>query len=170
MSAFIFPTIIIGILGFGIFKRINVFDTFLKGAKQGAVSCFNILPALVGLVVAVYMMRASGILDFLAEILSPFLSLFDFPADVLPLALLKPISGSGAIAMIKSIFESSGADSTSGRLASVMLGSSETTFYAIAVYFGATKVKNTRYTVFAALVADVVGIVVSVMLCNIFFK
>lgn len=170
MTSFIFPVIIIGILGYGIFKKINVFDAFLKGAKQGAISCFNILPALVGLVVAVSMMRASGILDFLAEILSPFLAHFNFPADVLPLALLKPVSGSGAIAMIKSIFETSGVDSTSGRLASVMLGSSETTFYAIAVYFGATKVKNIRYTVFAALVADLVGIIASVFLCNIFFK
>lgn len=170
MSAFVFPTIIIGILSFGIFKKVNVFDAFLKGAKQGAVSCFNILPALVGLVVAVSMMRASGILDFLARTLSPFLSIFNFPADVLPLALLKPVSGSGAIAMIKSIFETSGVDSTSGRLASIMLGSSETTFYAIAEYFGATKVKNIRYTIFAALVADVAGIASSVILCNIFFK
>ncbi len=170
MSAFIFPAIIIGILGYGAFKKVNVFDAFLKGAKRGALSCFNILPALVGLVVAVSMMRASGILDFLSGVLAPFLSLFQFPADVLPLALLKPVSGSGAIAMIKSIFELSGVDSTSGRLASVMLGSSETTFYAIAVYFGATRVKNIRYTVFAALVADVVGIIASVILCNIFFK
>ncbi len=170
MSAFIFPAIIIGILGFGIFKKVNVFDAFLKGAKRGAVSCFNILPALVGLVVAVSMMRASGILEFLSGALSPVLSFFHFPADVLPLALLKPVSGSGAIAIIKSIFEASGVDSHSGRLASVMLGSSETTFYAIAVYFGATKVKNIRYTVFAALVADAVGIIASVILCNIFFK
>ena len=170
MSAFIFPSIIIGILSYGIFKKINVFDTFLKGAKRGAVSCFNILPALVGLVVAVSMMRASGILDFLSKILSPFLSFFHFPADVLPLALLKPVSGSGALAMVKSIFENSGVDSISGRLASVMLGSSETTFYAIAVYYGATRVKNTRYTVFAAIIADIVGIVASVILCNIFFK
>ena len=170
MSTFIFPAIIIGIVGYGFIKKVNVFDAFLKGAKRGTLSCFNILPALVGLVVAVSMMRASGILDFISGILSPLLSFFNFPADVLPLALLKPVSGSGAIAMIKSIFEISGADSPSGRLASVMLGSSETTFYAIAVYFGATKVKNTRYTVFAALVADVVGIVASVLLCNIFFK
>lgn len=170
MVDFIFPSIIIGILSYGIIKKVNVFDAFLKGAKQGAVSCFNILPALVGLVVAVSMLRASGILDFISGVLSPFLSLIHFPADVLPLALLKPVSGSGAIAMIKNIFETSGVDSSSGRLASVMLGSSETTFYAIAVYFGATRVKNIRYTVFAALVADVVGIAASVVLCRIFFK
>ncbi len=170
MTVFILPTIILIILGHGIIKKVNVFDSFLKGARQGAVSCFNILPALIGLVVAVSMMRASGILDFLAELLSPVLKFLGIPNDVLPLALLKPVSGSGAIAMIKSIFETSGVDSTSGRLASVMLGSSETTFYALAVYYGVTKVKNTRYTVFAALIADVVGIAASVILCNIFYK
>lgn len=170
MSTFIFPAIIIGIVGYGFIKKVNVFDAFLKGAKQGALSCLNILPALIGLVVAVSMMKASGILEFVSQLVSPVLSFLRFPPDVLPLALLKPVSGSGAIAMIKNIFETSGVDSPSGRLASVMLGSSETTFYAIAVYFGTTKVKNIRYTVFAALVADVVGIVASILLCNIFFK
>ena len=91
------------------------------------------------------------------------------PGDVLPLALLKSVSGSGAVAMLKNIFEASGVDSDSGRLASVMLGSSETTFYALAVYFGVTKVKNTRYTVFAAVVADIVGIIAAIVVCNVFF-
>ena len=166
---YIFPAVFIGILGFGIYKKLPVFDVFLKGAKCGAYSCFSILPALVGLVVAVSMMRASGVLDFLAKILSPVLNLFDFPSDVLPLALLKSVSGSGALAMIKNIFEISGVDSQSGRLASVMLGSSETTFYALAIYYGITKVKNTRYTVFSAVVADVVGIIAAVIVCRIFW-
>lgn len=170
MSTFIFPAIIIGIVGYGFIKKVNVFDAFLKGAKQGALSCLNILPALIGLVVAVSMMKASGFLEFVSQLVSPVLSFLRFPPEVLPLALLKPVSGSGAIAMIKNIFETSGVDSPSGRLASVMLGSSETTFYAIAVYFGATKVKNIRYTVFAALVADVVGIVASIVLCRLFFN
>lgn len=169
MTSFILPAIFISILGYGLFKKVKIFDVFLQGAAKGAKSCVAILPALVGLVVAVSMMRASGILDFLAEVLSPVLSSVGVPADVLPLALLKPMSGSGAIAMIKSIFETSGVDSDSGRLASVMLGSSETTFYALAVYYGATKVKNTRYTVFAAVVADVVGIIAAVVLCRIFW-
>lgn len=169
MTAFIFPTVFLGILLYGLIKKVTIFETFLKGAKRGAMSCFSVLPALVGLVVAVSMMRASGVLDFLAQLLSPILKYIKMPADVLPLALLKSVSGSGALAMIRSIFETSGVDSFSGRLSSVMLGSSETTFYALAVYYGITKVKNTRYTVFAAIVADVVGIVVSIILCNIFW-
>ena len=169
MTSFILPAVFIIILGYALFKRINIFDVFLSGAKQGAYSCFGILPALVGLVVAVSMMRASGLLDFLAGILSPVLNVIGFPAEVLPLALLKPVSGSGALAMIKSVFEAYGVDSSIGKLASVMLGSSETTFYALAVYYGATKVKNTRHTVFAAVVADITGIAASVVLCNLFW-
>ncbi len=169
MTSFILPAVFIIILGYGIIRRVKIFDVFLSGAKQGISSCIGILPALVGLVVAVSMVRASGLLDFLAKILSPILNKFSFPTEVLPLALLKPVSGSGALAMIKNIFEVSGVDSYTGKLASVMLGSSETTFYALAVYYGATKVKNTRYTVYAAVVADIAGIVAAVFLCNIFW-
>ena len=168
MTSYILPTIFITVLGYALFKKVKIFDVFLIGAKKGANSCLNILPTLVGLVVAISMMRASGVLDFLADLLSPMLSVLHFPTDVLPLALLKPVSGSGALAMIKDIFQNAGVDSASGKLASVMLGSSETTFYALAVYYGATKVKNTRYTVFAAVVADIVGIIASVLLCNVF--
>ena len=114
-------------------------------------------------------MRASGLLDFIAKAFSPFLDFLGFNTDVLPLSLLKSVSGSGALALVKDIFQNSGVDSPSGRLASVMLGSSETTFYALAVNFGATKVKKTRYTVFAAIVADIAGIIASIAVCNLFF-
>ncbi len=169
LTSFILPAVFIIILGYALIKRVNIFDVFLAGAKQGAYSCFGILPALVGLVVAVSMMRASGLLDFLAGTLSPVLKIIGLPAEILPLALLKPVSGSGALAMIKSIFETSGVDSYIGKLASVMLGSSETTFYALAVYYGVTKVKNTRYTVFAAVIADIAGIIAAIVLCRIFW-
>ena len=169
MTIYIFPAVFISILSYAFFKKVPIFDTFLNGAKRGAESCFSILPALVGLVVAVSMLKASGFLRFLSLILSPILSRIGMPADVLPLALLKSVSGSGALAMIRGIFETSGVDSASGKLASVMLGSSETTFYALAVYYGITKVKNTRYTVFAAVIADIVGIVAAIMVCNVFF-
>ena len=169
MTTYILPAVFIIILGYALFKKIKIFDAFLAGAKQGASSCLTILPALVGLVVAVSMMRASGLMDFIAKGITPALNLISFPADVLPLALLKSVSGSGALALIKDIFQSSGVDSISGRLASVMLGSSETTFYALAVYFGATSVRNTRYTVFSAVVADVAGIIAAVVLCNFFW-
>jgi spore maturation protein B len=169
MTVYIFPVVFIGILSYAFLKKVPIFDTFLKGAKRGADSCFAILPALVGLVVAVSMLKASGVLLFLANILAPLLNFISMPGDVLPLALLKSVSGSGAVAMLKSIFETSGVDSPSGRLASVMLGSSETTFYVLAVYFGITKVKNTRYTVLATVLADIMGIVAAVAVTNLFW-
>lgn len=169
VTAYIFPAVFIGILSYALIKKVPIFDTFLTGAKQGAKSCFSILPTLVGLVVAISMLKASGVLDFLSGLLAPVLKFVGMPGDVLPLALLKSVSGSGALAMIKNIFETSGVDSPSGRLASVMLGSSETTFYALAVYYGITKVKNTRYTVHAAVLADIIGIIAAVMVCNVFF-
>ena len=169
MTVYIFPFVFISILLYAFFKKIPVFDAFLSGAKRGAQSCFSILPTLVGLVVAVSMLKASGVLGFLSSTLSPVLKFIGMPCDVLPLALLKSVSGSGAIAMLKGVFETSGVDSLSGKLASVMLGSSETTFYALAVYFGITKVKNTRYTVFSAVTADIVGIMAAIVVTNLFW-
>lgn len=167
MTSYIFPFVFISILGYALFKKVPVFDSFLCGAKRGATACFSVLPALVGLVVAVSMLKASGLLNTLSALISPVLKHIGFPADVLPLAILKSVSGSGALAMIKSIFESFGVDSYPGRLASVMLGSSETTFYALAIYYGVTKVKHTRYTVFAAVLADIAGIIFAVLISNI---
>ena len=169
MTLYILPAIFISIIGYGFYKKTNVFESFLTGAKSGLSSCLNITPALVGLITAVSMMRASGILDFVANIFSPVLNVIQFPSDVFPMALLKSVSGSGALAMLKDIFQTAGVDSHSGKLASIMLGSSETTFYALAVYFGATKVKNTRYTVLASVIADIVGIIAAVVVCHLFF-
>lgn len=148
-------------------RRVKVFDVFLTGAADGLQSAVSILPALVGLLCTVSMLRASGALDAFASLLSPLFKKCGMPADVFPLALLKSISGSGALAMIKDIFDTSGPDSFPGKVASVMLGSSETTFYTLAVYYGAVKIKHTRYTAFAAILADIVGIVASVFLCNL---
>ena len=169
ISIYIMPAIFITILGYALYKKVNVFDVFLKGAASGLKTSINILPALVGLICAVSMLRASGALDFLEKLLSPLLSKIGMPGEVLPLALLKPVSGSGALALIKDIFDKSGPDSFSGKLASVMLGSSETTFYTLAVYYGAVKIKNSRHTVPAAVVADIAGIVAAVYICNLIY-
>lgn len=169
ISVYIMPAIFITILGYAIYKKVNVFDVFLKGATTGLKTSINILPALVGLICAVSMLRASGALDFLEEILAPLLSKVGMPGEVLPLALLKPVSGSGALALIKDIFDTTGPDSFPGKVASVMLGSSETTFYTLAVYYGAVKIKNSRHTVPAAVVADIAGIVAAVYVCNLIY-
>ena len=170
ISSLIMPLILVGILGYGTLVRISVFDTFLDGAAKGLRSAINILPALIGLICAVSMLRASGFLDFLAKITAPFLKTVGMPEETLSLAILKPFSGSGALAIIKDLFDTHGADSKVGRIASVMLGSSETTFYAIAVYFGAVKIKNIRHTAVCAIIADIAGIFASVVICNMLYR
>lgn len=170
ISVLIMPFLFISVLGYALFRRVRVFDLFLTGAANGLQSAISILPALIGLICAVSMLRASGAPDFLSRLLAPLLSKIGMPAEVLPLALLKPVSGSGAIAMIQDIFGKNGPDSFAGKVASVMLGSSETTFYTLAVYYGAVKIKDTRYTVHAAVIADLVGIFAAVLICGAMYR
>lgn len=154
---------IIGIIFFGILKKVRVYDIFLEGAAEGLSCCINIAAPLVGLVVAISMMRESGAVNMIARLISPLLNLIKMPAEVFPLALLRPISGSGSMAVVTDIFKNCGTDSASGLIASVMMGSTETTFYTLAVYFGAVKIKNTRHTLPAALCGDLTGIILSVI-------
>ena len=169
LSVYMMPCLFLVVLGYAFFRRVKVFDVFLTGAANGLSSAVSILPALVGLICAVSMLRASGALDFFAQLLAPMLDKLGMPAEVLPLALLKPVSGSGALALIKDVFDVSGPDSFPGRVASVMLGSSETTFYTLAVYYGAVKIKNTRYSAHAAIIADIVGVAAAVWICNLLY-
>ncbi len=157
------------ILIFACIKRVPIFDLFLQGAEEGIKNTFSIIPALVGLVVCVSMLRSSGTIDALVSLLSPAAEKVGIPSNVLPLALLRPISGSGALAVVQDIFEHWGADTFTGRVASVMMGSTETTFYTIAVYYGSVGIKHTGITVFAALAADLTGMILSALTVSMFF-
>ncbi len=170
ISVFILPMVISGIILFGFYRRVNLFDAFLSGAGEGAKSAFSVLPALVGLVTSVSMLRASGALSFLARVLAPLTGALGMPSEVLPLALLRPVSGSGSLAIVQDILSSVGPDSMAGRIASVMMGSSETTFYALAVYFGAVNIKNSRYTLPCALLCDLLSAVFACFFCQLFFS
>ncbi len=163
------PFVIGGIVVFGLIKRVNVFDFFIQGAKEGLNTAINILPALVALMVAVTMLRASGGLDLLVYAFRPLTDRIGLPSEALPLALLRPISGSGSLAMLENILAQYGPDSLIGRVACVLQGSTETTFYTIAVYYGAVGVKNTRHTVFAATAADFAGLVIGCLMVRLFF-
>ncbi len=156
------PTMIVGIVVFGLLKKINVYDSFTQGARAGAENMLQIVAPLVGLMVGISMLRASGALDLLAKILKPVTDEIGMPKDVLPLALLRPVSGSGSIAIIDDIFKRLGPDSTAGKIASVMMGSTETTFYTVAVYFGSIGIKNLRHTLKSALLADMAGMLLAV--------
>lgn len=170
ITGYIVPSIIVLICVHGLKEKVNVFDTFLKGAAEGIKICIDILPALIGLLVAVGMLKASGALDIVSYALQPITRFIFMPAEIVPLALLRPISGSGALAVYENILKTYGPDGLIGKIASVMQGSTETTFYTIAVYYGVTKVKKTRHTVASGLTADMVGFIMSAVAVNLLFS
>lgn len=169
-SFYIIPSIVFIIIAIGLYKKIHIFDLFLSGAKEGLLGTISIAPSIIGLITAVSMLKASGALDIFTSFMEPLANLIKIPSQTVPLMLIRPISGSGSLALIDSILGSVGPDSFPGRVASVMMGSTETTFYAIAVYFGAVGIKNTRHTIPAALIADLSGFLFSAMIVNLLFK
>ena len=169
-TSYIIPIIIGAILIFGLINGVDVFNEFIEGAKENLKIGVQILPALIALMTAVGMFKASGALDILTYALSPLTNFLGFPSECVPLAMIRPISGSGALAVYESILNSNHPDSFVGRVASVMLGSTETTFYTIAVYYSVTKIKKTRHTLACALMADFAGFVVSTLVVSIFFR
>ena len=169
ISHYILPVVIVIIVGYGLIKRVPVFDCFLEGAKEGLTASVQILPALIALITAVGMFKASGALDIFTYALRPFANLLHLPQEVIPLAILRPISGSGALVIFQDILQQYGPDSFVGQVASVMQGSTETTFYTIAVYYGAVGIKNTRHTVFAAMAGDFAGLAAASLAVRLFF-
>jgi spore maturation protein SpmA len=165
---FIFIAIVLGAL----YKKINVFDAFIEGAKEGFTTCVKIIPYLVGMLIAISLLRTSGVFEVIIDGMKWVANISNLDArfvDGLPTALIKPLSGSGARGMMVDTMQTFGADSFQGKLAAVLQGSSDTTFYVIAVYFGAVAVKNTRYTVVAMLLADLVGVITAILLAYMFF-
>ena len=169
LSDLIVPLLIASVLCYGCFKRVKVFDVFMQGAKEGMQTAVNILPALIAIMLAIGMFKVSGALDVLTYALRPLANLLHLPCEVVPLALLRPISGSGAMVVFEDILKTYHPDSFIGRVASVMQGSTETTFYTIAIYFGATKAIKTRYTLVSSLAGDITGFLVSVFAVTLLF-
>ncbi|MCH8090814.1 MAG: spore maturation protein [Proteobacteria bacterium] len=171
ISPWIIPGIMIGLLGFGAARKVRVYEVFVEGAKDGFLVAVKIIPYLVAILVAVGMFRSSGALDVMVAAISPLTSLFGLPGEALPMALLRPLSGSGAYGVLASIINDPavGPDSYVGYLVSTFQGSTETTFYVIAVYFGAVQIKRIRHALWAGLTADVVGIAAAVFICSLLF-
>ena len=153
----VIPVLLAGTAVYALFRKEDAFDALRVGAADGLTVIWRIAPSLVVLLSVVYMFRASGALALLTRWLTPVLAVLGVPPETAAILLVRPLSGSGALAVAGELMETYGADSTVGRTAAVMLGCTETTFYTIAVYFGAAEIKRTRYTVFAALTADLVG-------------
>lgn len=163
IGSYSIPIIVAMIIIFGFIKKVNVFDTFIEGAKEGMKSTVAIAPSIIGLITAVTMLKASGALDIFSAFIRPVTEFLSIPSEIVPMMILKPISGSGSIALLDNMFKNFGPDSLIGQIASVMMGSSETTFYAITVYYGAIGVKNIRYTVPCALLADLTAFIMSIL-------
>ncbi len=165
----IVPLILLGVAGYGAARKVDIFKALVSGAGEGLKVLKSILPTLVVLLTGIYMLRASGALDMAADVLRPVLALANIPPECTPLLLLRPISGSGALAVGAELMKSFGADTLIGRTAAVMLGSSETTFYTMGVYFGATGVSRGRYVLVAALVGDITCFVMAALTTRWFF-
>lgn len=157
------------IVAVGLYKKVDVFDEFIKGARENLIVGIKILPSLIALVTAVGLFKASGTADILADLLEPLTSALGFPSECVPLALIRPISGSGATAVFEGILAECHPDSYAGRVASTLIGSTETTFYTIAVYFAAVKAKDTRHTLPSALTGDITAFIVSAFAVRLFF-
>ena len=165
VSLWAIPVVLAGIALAGMLRGVKVYDIFIEGARDGFNVAVRIIPFLVGILVAIGMFRASGAMDMLTDALRPLLRRTNFPPEVFPLALLRPLSGSGSLALATDIIKRYGADSRIARMAATLYGSSETLFYVLAVYLGAIGVKRTRHAVPAALVGDLVAAIVAVTLC-----
>lgn len=168
-AIFILPVLIVGLPLFGLIKGVKVYEEFVEGAKEGFRVAVMIIPYLVAILFAIGMFRASGALDFLVDILRPVLGFIGFPPEVLPMAIIRPLTGSGSAAIVADMIEAYGEDSILVKMAGVMFGSTETTFYVIAVYFGAVNVKKTRHAVPAGLTADIAAMFFAVYIVQWIF-
>lgn len=168
LSDYLLPAIVVIIVLYGAFKGIDIFNEFIEGAKSGFKTVLNITPSLIALLLAVNMLKASGGLDTLCSLISPVANILGIPSEVIPLAILSPVSGSGAVGMYESLLKDFGPDSFIGRCASVMMGSTETTFYAITLYYGSVGIKKTRHTLPSALCADFTSFMLSPRFVSLF--
>jgi len=169
ISLWTLPVIIVSILTTGLVKKIPIYEVFTEGAKDGFKVAVNIIPYLVAIVVAISMLRASGAIEMLAQALSGILTRLHIPADVLPVIFVRPLSGSAALGLFSEIAKTAGPASYSTKLAAVMVGSSETTFYVLAVYFGAVGITKFRYALWVGLLADIIAAVMSIIVCGYVF-
>lgn len=169
ISNFVFLSFVLGIPLYGAFKKVNVFDAFIDGAKEGPVILLKLIPYLIAMMVAVGMMRASGLFELLGLWLSPFLKVLGIPSELLPLALVRPFSGAASTGIMAELIHEHGGDSLISKTAATIMGSTETTFYVIAVYFGAIGIKKTRYAIPAGLLADLAGVIASIWICHYLF-
>ena len=169
ISLWALPVIIIVILTFGLVKKIPIYEVFTDGANDGFKVAVKIIPYLVAIIVGISMFRASGAIELISNFLNPILVYLNIPSDIIPLMVVRSLSGSGALGIFSDIANSVGPDAYATKLGAIMLGSSETTFYVLAVYFGSVGIVKIRYALIIGLLADFIGIVAAISVCNLMF-
>lgn len=169
VSVWAIPVFLVGIPLYGAARRVKVYESFVQGAKEGFQVAIRIIPYLVAILVAIGMLRAAGAIDLLARGLDPVLGRVGIPTEILPLAIMRPLSGSGSLGIVTELVKQHGPDSLISRLAASAYGSTETTFYVLAVYFGAVGIRKTRHAVAAGLFADIVSLLAAVWVCRLVF-
>lgn len=169
IGVYILPVLILVILTAALIKGVKVYEAFISGVKEGFTSVYRIAPYLLTMLFAIDMFRKSGAMDYFIYILRPLAKLLDIPEGVIPMILIKPLSGSGALGVMTDTIKQFGVDSIEGKIAAVMMGSTETIFYTLSVYFGSCNIKNIRHSLPAALIAHIIGSIAAVYVCYYFF-
>lgn len=169
-ESLIIPLLILFIISFGLYKKITVYEEFVEGAKEGFGTAVRIIPYLVAMLFAIAMFRASGAMQGIISLIAPLFTLVGIPEEVLPMAIIRPLTGSGSVGVLAELLQTYGEDSLIVKIAATMFGSTETTFYVLAVYFGAVNISKTSYALTAGLIADLCGFLAAVAVCIFFFS
>lgn len=169
LSKFAIPFMVVGIIFFGMQRKVKVYESFVEGAKDGFTTAIRIIPSFVAMLVAIGVFRESGAMDLLVSLFSPILKIFNVPKEIIPMIIMRPLSGSGSQGILSELAKTFGSESLVARTAAVMMGSSETTFYILAIYFGSISIKKQRHALPACLFADLVGFVSAIYISRLFF-
>ncbi len=170
VSQWAIPFLLLVVPIYGYIKKVPVYEAFVEGAEEGFTTAVKIIPFLVGMMVAISVFRASGAMEYLTQIVEPLTSRIGAPSEVLPLAIMRPLSGSGVLGLSTELMRIYGPDSFIGRLASVMQGTTDTTFFVLTVYFGSVGIKKYRYSIVTGLTADITGFIAALYICNLVFR
>ena len=167
ISTIIIPFVIVFAIGYGIMEKKNVYDIFIVGAKKGSKIVIKLFPTLLAIFLAINLLRSSGIVDFVIDLISPILKVLNIPEEIMPLAILRPISGSASMGIATNIMQENGVDSKKGLIASTIMGTTETTFYTIALYTSSIGVKKIRFTLISSLIANIVGVTTAILIFSL---
>lgn len=169
ISSLIIPILVLGIVGYGIYKKINVYDVFIEGAVESFDMVIKIFPNLLAMILAINILLNSNVLNILESVLKPLLSLIEIPFEIVPMSLMRPLSGTSSLVILNNLFSEYGPDSFIGTLGSIIQGSTDTTFYVLTLYFGSVGIKKIRYGLVVGLLADLIGIIASLFIVKLLF-